>query len=230
MAIQYATLAHALDKYGADIATHIPKEEGAECKEKDLEKLKNLQNRGYRYMHLKAGSFTAAELEGTASKPHRLKVEEISWEKIEKDVPYQTKQSSDTSCTEPSPTHEEDYGWSFKGSYFYSKEFNFFNGNFGRNVYFEGLSINKTESVAGEILVNLDSNLESYNLGNGGDIIIGDQGDPIVEFNGKDITSYVDVEIIGKCDTAEILGHGESSNQIDVSKTYDNNFIGSSCG
>tara|TARA_B100002019_G_C21274935_1_gene604954 strand:- start:25262 stop:25954 length:693 start_codon:yes stop_codon:yes gene_type:complete len=230
MAIQYASLAQALEKYGDEKAKKIPAAEGAECGKAEQDKIQDLYDRGYRFIDLEAGSFSADELEGVASKTYRLKPELSEWDDVKSRIPYQTKQKSVTNCADPKPEHIKDYGWAFKGNYFYSEKFEFFGGSFGKNVFFEGLSMNKRNASEKEIKIKLDSEMQQYNLGNGGDVIVGENGEPIVEFNGMDIVSYVDVEIIGNSDSAYIKGQGVSSSEISVDKNYNNNFEGSSCG
>ena len=223
------SLAKALHTYGELKATKIPIAEGADCTTADMEKIQDLMDRGYRYISTKPAEFGADEIQGhRASQPLLLRLEEASWEKSKGNVPFQS--HPDDACTDPTPTTDHPYPWHFKNTYFYAEKFNWYNESFGRNVYFEGMKINERNATHGEIEVYLDSSLTEYNLGNGGLVIVGENDEPIVEFDGTNITAYVDVEVNGSADTANIYGKGSAGRSIDINATYDNNFEGTNCG
>jgi len=221
------SLAKALHTYGEEKASKIPKG-GGDCSTADMEKIQDLMNRGYRYISVKPGGFTADEIENESSRPQLLKLEEASWATAKSNIPFQS--YLDDTCSDPEQTTDDKYGWHFKDTYFYSEKFTWYDGSFGRNVYFEGMKINEKNAADGEIEIYLDANLQEYNLGNGGLVIVGANNDPIVEFDGRNIISYVKVEVNGSADTANIYGKGKSSRSIDINATYDNNFEGSTCG
>ena len=226
MANQYMSLAKALHTYGEDVATQIGKI--GDCSDKEIEEMNDLFDRGYRFFHLAAGSTSTDELP-LSSKPEKLKLEKLEWDTIKKNIPYQTTLSP--TCDEPEPEEgENDYGWSSENdSYFYSESFAFFGGRFGSNVYFEGINMNEQVAYDGEVVINMDDNLSSYNLGNGGYVVVGENGDPIVEFFGKDMVCYVDVHIDGKADAATLMGKGASTPTISFNPDYENDYNGSSC-
>ena len=228
MADQYMSLAQALYTYGDKKATKIPSQDDAKCNKQDLETIQDLVDRGYKYLGVEAGGFSATEIEDSASSPTLIKIGSAEWEKLRDEIPYQS--ALDDACNDPEQTDEEKYGWAFKDTYFYSETFNFFGGTFGKNVFFEGMNINLQSTTKNRLEVQLDDDLKSYNFGNDTTIIVGQDGDPIIEFNGHDITCYVDVHIEGTSDCAKLDGKGIATPGIYVNQNFNNNFtIGGQC-
>lgn len=222
---QYMSLAKALHTYGEDVAAKIG---DGNCSDQEIDEMNDLFDRGYRFFHLAEGATTTDELD-LSSKPKKLKIKKLEWDTVKEKIPYQT--TLDPTCDDPEAEEgEEDYGWSSENdSYFYSETFSFFGGQFGKNVYFEGINMNEQSAYDGEIVINMDSNLSSYNLGAEGYVVVGENGDPIVEFFGKDMVCYVDVHIDGKADAATLLGKGKSTPTIDFNPDYNNDYDGGGC-
>ena len=224
MADQYMSLAHALYDYGDKIAKKIQSRDDDGCDAEDLEDIQDLIDRGYRYIGVKAGNNSTVEIEDSSSKPEFINTSDDHLD----ETPFQT-MPGDT-CTDPEKLEEDPYGWTFEETYFYSEKFNFFGAEFGKNVYFESMGINTYNSNPpsdGELEVYIDgTELEEYNYGDDHTIIVNTAGDPIIEFNGQDITCYVDVHFKGSSDCAKIKGDGVSTMEISVDKNFNNNYEG----
>ena len=130
MANQYMSLAKALHTYGKSKATKIPQADGDKCSSADMNKIEDLMSRGYRYISVEPGDFTADEVEHQSSRPVLLKVEEASWSKSKGNIPFQSYLNDP--CTDPTQSTEDQYGWHFKDTYFYSESFSWYGGRRGR--------------------------------------------------------------------------------------------------
>ena len=243
MPVQYMSLAKALHTHGKEVAKKIPAADGAPCGEKELKKIQDLVDRGYRYIHAREGAASAEEIERSASKPIRLKPEGSEWKTVKKEVPHQVTPQLGTTCNAPAPKFgSEEYGFSFHDSWFYAKDFSLFGGRFGKKVFFEGMKINSKNADTGKVAIHLDSGMQSYNLGKDGVVIVGQEGLPIVEFDGNTIKSHVDVEIRGTANACELSSYKGPNQAPDASeswsdslkepglKDWSNNFEGKTCG